>query len=402
MGDQHESRLSRFLRAGAFVAVVALAVSVTGGTVQAAGTGGANSSSGPSSLQRPYGFAAAKAATIKALQGTNTNVDPTSRPAVKGKTVFVISQGQENISAAIPSDGAMAAAQAIGWHATLLDGKLNPANYGPLVQQAIAQGADGIVLVAIDCDQIVAPLQQAKARHIVTVPIYGYDCNDPVEKAGPPLFTTVVNFNNLPAAQLGLFAESYGRDQANYIISTSNNQARILLLNDPEFAVLKHTAAGFSDQIAHSGGSKIVADLNFISADLNTPKVVQEIQAELLKHPDINWIKSPYTFASLLGVEPAIANQPGKYKVMGGEGFQPELNLIRNGSFTAANVIDSEWSGWATIDAMNSVFRHEKTRPSGIGWKITDAIHNMPAPSALVPSPGIDFKAEFKKAWGVR
>jgi ribose transport system substrate-binding protein len=396
LDKQPVSQQSRLLRVGALVAVVTLAVSVSAGTLWAAGSGG------PSSLSRPYGFEAAKAATVRAFQGTNTNVDPTRRHAVKGKHVFVISQGQENLSAAIPSNGAMAAAQAMGWQATLLDGKLNPANYGPLVQQAIAQGADGIVVVAIDCNQMEAPLQQAKARHIVTIPIYGYDCNDPLEKAGPSLFTTVENFNNLSAGTLGLFAESYGRDQANYIISTSNNQAKILLVNDPEFTVLKHTAAGFADQIAHSGGSKIVDRLNFVSADLNTPKVVQEIQAELLKHPEINWIKSPYTFASLLGVEPAIANQPGKYKVMGGEGFQPELNLIRNGSFTAANVIDSEWSGWAGIDAMNSVFRHEKTRPSGIGWTITDATHNLPPPSALVPPPAIDFKTEFKQVWGVR
>ncbi len=389
------------LYAGIVIAVMGLVVVGAAGPSLATGSGGSNGG-GPGSLARAYGFAAAKAATLQAFQGTSTNVDPTRRPAVKGKHVFVISQGQSNISAAIPSNGAMAAAAAIGWQATLLDGKLDPANYGPLVREAIAQGADGIVLVAIDCNTIAAPLAEAKARHIVTVPIYGYDCNDPYEKAGPPLFTTVVNFNNLSANQLGQFAESYGRDQANYIISTSNNRARILLLNDPEFAVLMHTAHGFVDQVSHSNGSKIVDTLNFVSADLNTPKVIQEIQAELLKHPEINWIKSPYTFASLLGVEPAIASHPGTYQVMGGEGFQPELNLIRNGTFTAANVINSEWSGWGTIDSMNSVFRHEPTRPSGIGWTMTDATHNLPPPGALVPSPKIDFKAEFKQAWGVR
>ncbi len=394
------SKPSRSIQVVVVAVVVGCWVAIAAGPGVAAGSGGSNG--GGSGLTRPYGFAAAQEATLRAFQGTNTDVDPTPRPAVKGKHVFVISQGQANISAAIPSDGAMAAAEAIGWQATLLDGKLNPANYGSLIQQAIAQGADGIVIVAIDCNQIQAPLAAAKARHIVTVPIYGYDCNDPVEKAGPSLFTTVVNFNNLPADKLPLFAESYGRDQANYVISTSNNQARVLLVNDPEFAVLKHTAHGFTDQIAHSNGSKIVDTLNFVSADLNTPKVMQEIQAELLKHPEVNWIKSPYTFASLLGVQPAIASQSGKYKVMGGEGFQPELNLIRNGSFTAANVIDSEWSGWGTIDAMNSVFRHEKTHSSGIGWTITDATHNLPAPEALVPSPKIDFKSEFKRAWGVR
>ncbi len=375
----------------------ALALSVGVLPVGAASSGGANT--GP--LGRPYGFAAAKAATQRAFLGTNTNVDPTKRPAVKGKHIFVISQGQAGLSSSIPSNGAMDAAQAMGWQATLLDAKLSPANDGPLIQQAISQGADGIILDGMDCNQVVAPLQQAKARGISVVPIYAYDCNDPLEKAGPPLFSAPVNFNNLPNKDLGAFGESYGRDQANYVISTSNNQAKVLLINDLEFTVLKYTGAGFADQIAHSGGSKVVDTLNFVAADLPTPKVSQEIQAELLKHPEINWIKSPYTFASQLGIQPAIANQAGKYKVMGGEGFQPELNLIRTGAFTAVNVIDSEWTGWAAIDAMNSVFRHQKTRPSGIGWTIADATHNLPAPGTLVPSPNIDFKAEYKKAWGV-
>ena len=254
----------------------------------------------------------------------------------------------------------MAAAQALGWQTTLLDAKLSPANYGPLIQQAISQGADGIILDAIDCSQVVAPLQQAKARGIPVVPIYAYDCNDALEKAGPSLFSAPVNFNNLANKDLGAFGASYGRDQANYVISTSNNQAKVLVVNDPEFVVLKYTTTGFSDQIAHSAGSKVVDTLNFVSADLTTPKVGQEVQAELLKHPEVNWIKSPYTFATLLGIQPAVANQPGKYKVMGGEGFQPELDLIRSGVVTATNSIDSEWTGWAAIDAMNSVFRQDE------------------------------------------
>ena len=387
-------------RSGLARAVALVGVGVLGLSLGALPIG-ASSSAKSNPLKRPYGFAAAKAATQKAFQGTNTNVDPTKRPATKGKHIFVISQGQSNLSSSIPSNGAMDAAAALGWQATLLDGKLSPANYGPLIRQAISQGADGIVLDAIDCNQVVAPLQQAKAKGIPVIPIYAYDCNDPLEKAGPALFSGSVNYNNLPLKALGAFGESYGRDQANYVISASNNKAKILVVNDQEFVVLKYTAKGFTDQIAHSGGSKVVDKLNFVSADLLTPKVSQQIQAELLKHPEINWIKSPYTYTSLLAIQPAIASHPGKYQVMGGEGFQPEQDLIRKGVFTAANTIDSEWTGWAAVDSMNSVFRHEKPRPSGIGWTITDATHNLAPAGQLVPSPSIDFKSEYKKAWGV-
>jgi ribose transport system substrate-binding protein len=347
-----------------------------------------------------YGYAAAKAELPKLYAGTNTAVNTTSRPAAKDKTVFIISSGQASISSSIPSDAAMAAAQAIGWKVTILDGKLEPSTYGGLVDQAIADGANGIILDAIDCDQVKGPLEQAKAKHIVVVPIYAYDCNDPTENAGPPLYSAVVNTDNIPDKKLGAFAESYGRGQADYVIAKSNNKARVLVLNDTEFTVLKYTAAGFDDQIAHSGGSKVVATLNFLSADLGS-KLQQEIQAELLKYPSINWIKSPYTYATELGVVPALASQPkGKYSVMGGEGFQPELADISAGTVTAAMAISSQWEGWAAIDAMNSVFTHKPVYPSGIGWELVDSTHNLPANDTLVPKQ--NFEAAYEKAWGVK
>jgi ribose transport system substrate-binding protein len=349
-------------------------------------------------LGRSYGYPAAVAYTKKAEKGTNVNVNPTKRPAAKGKTIFVISSGQANISTAVPSNAAVAAAKAIGWNATLLDAKLDPSNYGALVRQAVADGANGIVLVGVDCVDAQQPLTEAKAMGVLTVPIYAFDCNDRVGgDQGPQLETTCVNFNNLACNNIGFFTESYGRDQANYIISTSKNKAKILLLQDPEYAVLKYTALGFYDQIAHSGGSQIVATLNFTAADLGS-KLTQLIQADLLKYPQVTWIKSPYTFASIDGLEQAIANQRGKYKVMAGEGYPQELQLIQNGTFTAANIISSEWQGWAAIDALNSAFNHTRSYPSGIGWTIADAHHNIPANATYVPP--VNFKAEYLKAWG--
>ena len=63
---------------------------------------------------------------------------------------------------------------------------------------------------------------------------------------------------------------------------------------------------------------------------------------------------------------------------MGGEGFADELDLIRSGKITAANVISSEWVGWAAVDTMNSVFLNQPPADSGIGWTMVDATHNLP------------------------
>jgi len=347
-----------------------------------------------------YGYKAAVAELPKIYAGTSTNVNPTPRPAAKNKSIVIISSGQASISSYVPVDAAQTAAQDIGWKVTILDGKLMPSTYGGLISQAVALDPSGIILDAVDCDVARGPLLEAKAHHIPVVPMYAYDCNDPTEDAGSPLFTAPINFNNLPDKELGAFAESYGRGQADYIIGASHNKARVLVLNDPEFTVLKYTAAGFDDQIAHSGGSQVVTTLNFLSADLG-PKLQQEIQAELLKYPDINWIKSPYTYATELGVVPAISSYPkGKYDVMGGEGFQPELQEIQSGTVTAAMAISSTWTGWAAVDTMNSLLTHKPVEPSGIGWQLIDATHNMPANA--IYSPSQNFEAEYLKVWGVK
>src|SRR5262249_18033585 len=152
---------------------------------------------------------------------------------------------------------------------------LQPSTYAGLVSKAIAQGAQGIVLDAIDCTAVKGPLTQAKAKHILTVPIYAFDCNDPVggSASGGSFFSVCTNYDNRKCTNLGDFTRSYGADQANYIIANTNNKAKVLLVNDPEYTVLKYTAQGFSKTIGASGGSKISATLNFQVSDLLSGKL---------------------------------------------------------------------------------------------------------------------------------
>jgi len=344
--------------------------------------------------------AAAQAEVALAEKGTYRDVNPTPRPAVKGKHIVVISAGQASISSQVPSDAAVAAAKAIGWSVDLYDAKLNPANWSPLVRQAIAAHADGIILDAIDCDQVQQPLEEAKAAGIAVVGIYAFDCTDPhAGNEATGLFSASINYGPKMEANVDAFTESYGADQADYIIAASHNTAKIIAIQDPEFTVLYWTLKGFSDTIAASGGSKIVDTLNVTSSDLLAGKVPAEIEAELLRYPDATWIKSPYTYITTLGISSALASKtPGSINVMGGEGFQPELDLIRKGVVTAVNVVSSEWTGWAAVDTMNSVFSHQQPVDSGIGWQLADK-STIPASGPL--NPTVDFKSEYMKAWGV-
>jgi ribose transport system substrate-binding protein len=100
-----------------------------------------------------------------------------------------------------------------------------------------------------------------------------------------------------------------------------------------------------------------------------------------------------------LGVIPALGARAGTIDVMGGEGYEPEIDLLRAGKITAVNVVSAAWESWAAIDAINSVFRHEAPVDSGFGWIMTDRRHNLPASG--LPEPSVDYEAAFTKAWGV-
>jgi len=381
-----------------------LALLAAAGVIMAACSSSSSSSgnagSAPSSTSgSASALAAANVATAKGYVGTSRPVSSVSRPAAKGKSIVIISSSMAASSSAVPALGAKAAAMAIGWNVTVLDAQLKPSNFAPLVRQAVALHPSGIILVAIDCATVKEPLQEAKAAGIPVVPLYAFDCNDSAAGGGStPYFTAAINFGP-QNPNLDKFTESYGATQANYIIAKSHNQAKIIAIQDPEFTVLYWTLKGFSDTISASGGSQIVDTLTVTTSDLLDGQIVPKIQAELLRFPQANWIKSPYTYVTTIGIAAALKNNTNHIDVMGGEGFAGELDLIRNGTITATNAISSDWQGWAAVDTMNSVFLHQAPVDSGIGWTLVDQAHNLPASGDWKPL--IPYQAEYKKAWGV-
>jgi ribose transport system substrate-binding protein len=152
--------------------------------------------------------------------------------------------------------------------------------------------------------------------------------------------------------------------------------------------------------MAKCSSCSVVATVDFKAAELG-PALQQKAASILLQHPEANAVKIPYTAAALLGISAAVSasSKASSLYVMGGEGFGPELDLIRaKKGVSAVNVISSEWVGWSAIDTLNSLFLGQPPADSGIGWTLADAEHNIPPSGDFVPP--VDFKAAYKKAWG--
>lgn len=372
-----------------------------------AGCGGSSDEAEPASNAAPVAPEASEAADASGADsdlnyaGTLRDPDATARPIATGKKLVIISAGQASISSSVPVGAAEEAAKAAGWEVDVYDNQLNPANSEGLVRQAIASGADGIILQAIDCPGVKGPLQEAKAKGIQVIGIYAFDCDDPIfGGSDPALFSGSINYGADAEAGIGQFTEKYGADQAKAVIAATGGKAKVIFFNsDP--IVLQYTGKGFLDELKKCAECEVVAEIDFAGAELG-PNLQQKATSALLQHPDANVVKSPYTSATLLGIAPAV-KQSGRADdiyVMGGEGFAPELDLLRtNQGVNAVNIAPSDWTGWAAVDTMNSLFAGAEPVDSGLGWQLVDTDNNLPASGPFVPD--VDFKSIYKQAWGV-
>src|SRR5262249_25392646 len=194
--------------------------------------------------------------------------------------------------------------------------------------------------------------------------MYSFDCNDPLAGGGATgLFSAQISYG--AGMNVDSFTKAYGAAQANYVIAASHNTAKIIETRDPEFTALKYVFKGFDETIAKSGGSQVIGTLDITPSDILANRIVPMIQATVLRFPQTTWLKSPYPYATLLGVLPALGTRTGHIHVMGGEGWPAELDQIRKGNVTAACVISPAWTGWAAVDTLNSVFRGQKPVDSG-------------------------------------
>jgi ribose transport system substrate-binding protein len=348
----------------------------------------------------PAMLAAAEKAVEVAFKGTDRTAPTTAPKPQPGKKVWIISPGQIGESASIPTNAAKAAGELLGWKMTLYDAKLDIANFSAGIRQAIAAKADGIILHSIDCAIVKQPLLEARAAKVKILAYYALDCDDPSVK-GQPLYDGSVNFGS----QFGDYASltrTWGAAKADWVIAKTKGRAKVISFKQDELLVVKYIREGFEQELAKCKTCEIVKTVDFTLTDLG-PKLQQKAQSALLQHPEANAIHVPYDSAMLLGVSAALleSGRNDQIEVIAGEGFPSNLQLIRdNKGQDAANAFPASWTGYAAVDSLNSMFHGQPPQDSGIGYKLIDRDHNLPAGSGGY-EPAQDYKGAYKKAWGV-
>jgi ribose transport system substrate-binding protein len=391
MQDVSRGRRSARRAIGWCLAVGALAAALAGcGGSDAAekpASGGSGSGGGNSVLD------AAKAEQAKFFKGEGYSAPPkTSPPPQKGKNVWIMSCDQSIPSCSTPVGGAVEAARAMGWKVTLYDAKLNPARIVEGYRQAIAAKADGMITYSIDCSLAKGALASVKKAGIKVVTGESLDCE------GDPQFDYVVDYTQ------GKFPEWFsatGDMAGTNLIAGTNGAPKVIVLNQTDVPLLVPALDGFKKRMAECGATcEIVDTIDFTTPDLGT-SLQQKVQQSLLKNPDANAMYLQYDNYSL-GAGPGLraAGRAGKVLVAVGEGQASTMDELRGGQLSGVGTgMPQSWETYHAVDSLNRLFAGEQPQPSGIGLQAFDKTHNTPQSGRW--EPPVDYKAAYKKAWGV-
>lgn len=316
-----------------------------------------------------------------------------------GQKVWVISSGQDIETAQNASAAMREAGQTLGWDVTIFDGKWDSSRQLSGIQQAIADGADGIVLVYVDCDPVKAGVKQARDADVAVVGIESRDCS-------PSLENHVVKYVN-DQDFADWVAHDFGGSQAKWVIAKTQGQAKtIVTVQTDLFTTAVTYDPGITEEFDKCDTCEIVETVEFVGADFGPP-LQQKIEQALNKHPDANSFIAAYDAVLTGGGGAAALRSSGRMdqiEIAGGEGSKPGIELIYNeAGMDACSGIPTAWEGYGAMMGLARVFAGQDPNKgnSGIGAQICDRDHNLPPKGESYQAP-IDFVAEYEELWGVK
>ena len=317
----------------------------------------------------------------------------------KGKNVWVISTGQ-TIEAAINAAAAIEEAGAtLGWEANVFDGRFDSNRQIAGIEGALADGADGIVLIYIDCPPVRSALQQAKDAGVVVVGIQSQECE-------PPLVDHVIRYAG-HRDFVEYLSHGFGGTQAKWVIAKTKGEARTIVTAQTDLYSTRVTYdPGITEAFAECDTCEIVDTVEFVGTEFGPP-LQQKIEQSLNQHPEANSFIAAYDAVMTGGGGAAALRASGRLdeiEVMGGEGSKPGIELIYDrAGMEACTGTPTGWEGYAAIMSLARIFAGQDPErgDSGIGEQVCDIDHNLPPKGEGYRAP-IDYVAAYRELWGVR
>jgi ribose transport system substrate-binding protein len=315
----------------------------------------------------------------------------------KGISVFFIGAGLAAPGVSEPASALAEAGHRLGWKVVAVDGKFAPNTMLNGVNQAVAAGADAIVLHSIDCPTVRSGLIKARKAGIPVITVQSVDCNEG-GNTGERLFTAEVSYRE---GSFLTWNSKYGAAQGTWLAAKApQGEGKLIEFVETDVLSTKLSAEGFERTYnALCPSCKIVTRIPFVGADYG--KLQQKATTALLAHPEANQFYANHDAAVTAGIAAAVVGSHRNIQVMGGPGNVANATLVRNHRGQSAGVgLAVRWEGFAAADAIIRVLNKKPVLSSGIGLQVYDAQHNLPPPGKAF-GPPIDFRKAYYKTWGV-
>ena len=312
---------------------------------------------------------------------------PLDISALAGKSIWNILVLSNEFTNAVTSGLEEAAAEA-GIEVTIFDGQGDPSEWNLGVEQAIAQGADAIILQAVAPGAVSAPLADAAAAGIVIVDIFNGSPDQPLAE--------------------GLFAHvtpdfrASGELMANWMLADSGCDVNAAIFGIR--ALPLHEDMMTSAQATIEGACDCKAVLEDVDPTTIGTDFVPNVSAVLGREGDINYLFP--VFDAVVPLAKAATEGYEGVKILGHDGVSSNLDDIRAGG-PGAQVADgafppNEWIGWALLDQVGRALSGEAALDWTVPHTVVDSGNVGPSNDQLGPyAEWTNFRVGFREAWGL-
>ena len=354
--------------------------------VALAGCGDSGSSGGSAAQGGGPGVAEAQSLAEKATtRPTSIGLEAAiGKEVPAGKKVVFISCGVE--ACEIQGDIIKQGAADLGWTAEAIGTDGSPEQLQNAFETALRQGADGIILNAVNRDAVAKQIEKAEQQGVAFVTC----CS--IEAEGDGILRNVAGKEN---------SARIGENLAAQIVADSDGKANTLFVNISAFQILQALAG----QIETSY-KEFCADCAYATLDIPATSLGKDapdrIVSYLRSHPQVNYVVLSVSNALGAGLPAALkaAGLADKVKLVGQSGDTLTFQDMAAGNIESVVPFDYYAVDYLMLDALARHFAGVPVEPAQPPtWIVTP--DNMPAEATEGLFPVVEtYRDEFNQLWG--
>jgi ABC-type sugar transport system substrate-binding protein len=367
---------------GKIVGVLAL-----GATLGACGSQSNEGSSGSSAARGSSAAGLAKAQALAREATTRPTTvgvtTPIGKPVPAGKKVVFISCGVQ--ACEVQGDIIKQGAADLGWTATSIGTDGSPEQLQNAFTTALRQGADAVILNAVNRATVAKQIEEAKRKGVAFVTC----CS--TEPAGDGILQNVAGKEN---------SARIGEKLAAAIVADSNGKANTVFANITAFEILQALGTQFESTYKQFCPSCTFASLDIPVTSLGKD-APDRIVSYLRSHPQVNYLVLSVSNALGAGLPAALraAGLADRVKIIGQSADTQTFQDLQSKGIESVVPFDYYAVDYLMLDALARHFAGAPAAHAGPPlWIVTP--ENMPAGATEGLFPVVeDYRDEFKKIW---